>query len=237
MKDKLPLLLLPGSLCDEELFTPQLMYFSSMRPVFVGDYTGAQSIESMADKILARAPKKFALAGLSMGGIVCFEIMRQAPERVEQLALLDTNFRGELPEKLEMRLEQIQAVRSGGLAGLLSLIEGFFFPLYVAPSNRNDAALKSTVLRMAISAGVGEFERQWHALMTRPDSTRTLPKIQCPTLVLCGDQDAMCSPDVHREMADQIDRASLQYIKNCGHLSTLESPLLVNRALGGWLAV
>jgi pimeloyl-ACP methyl ester carboxylesterase len=235
MSIPVPLLLLPGSLCDEQLFRPQLDYFSSQRQVSVGCLAGSDSISGMAAQVLAKAPEKFAVAGLSMGGIVAFEIVRQAPTRVDRLALLDTNPGGEIADRAEVRRQQMDDVSKGGLPVILSLVESFFFPRYVAASRLGSAQLKATVLEMAKNAGVEAFIHQWQALMDRPDSCQTLAEIDCPTLVLCGDEDAMCSPDLHRDMAESINGATLEIINNCGHLSTLEAPNAVNTALDNWL--
>ena len=133
---QLPLIFLPGALCDEALFQPQVERFGADRLVWVSDLSDCDSVEKMAEKILRDAPDTFALAGLSMGGIVAFEIMRCASEKVERLALLDTNPRAESPERKLMRVEQMQTVEAGGVEALLDLVESFYFPRYVSPATR-----------------------------------------------------------------------------------------------------
>ncbi len=231
----LPLILLPGALCDETLFQPQVAHFSADRPVLVGDFSDCDSIQKMAKKILRAAPDTFALAGLSMGGIVAFEIMRCASERVERLALLDTNPRAESSDRKLMRAEQMQTVEAGGVEALLYLVESFYFPRYVSPARLDDESLKGVVMAMARKGGLKAFFEQWQALLGRPDSGHILPRIQCPTLVLCGEHDAMCAPEVHRAMAQEIPDSSLQIVPGSGHLSTLEAPGEVNALLEGWL--
>ena len=170
-----------------------------------------------------------------MGGIVAMEIMRQAPHRVERVALLDTNPGAEHPKYKPTRLHLMEQVRVGGLPVLLSLVEESFFPNYLAATHLHDRSLKDRVLEMTQNAGADTFLRQSKALLERPDSWPTLEQIRCPTLVMCGEKDVMCTPAAHREMAEKIAGAQLEIIKDCGHLSTLEKPDEVNRALDAWL--
>lgn len=237
MTTAIPLLLLPGSLCDKRLFEPQISHFSASRIVTVGDFSGCNTIQAMAVKILSKAPPRFALLGLSMGGIVALEIYRQAPHRVDRLALLNTNPHPQHTESIAIRLQQMADIRIAGRAAMKALVEESFFPRYVARSRLDDRWLKFLVLEMASSAGLAAFDDQWSALINRPDSYDTLLLIDCPTLVLCGDEDQMCSPDIHREMAHLIKTAELKIIEDCGHLSTLEAPTAVNIALQRWLNI
>ena len=201
----------------------------------VGDISLSDSIAAIANDVLQQAPQKFALAGLSMGGIVAMEIMRQAPARVERLALLNTSYGSEPEEKQVIRRQQIEQVNAHGFAGLLKMVEEYYFPFYVAKRHLSNADIKQTVMNMAERAGINAFNNQWNALLHRVDSTETLQKISVPTLVLCGDEDVLCKPKVHREMADLIKNSHLEIIPDCGHLSTLEDPDAVNRALRQWL--
>ena len=230
-----PLLLLPGSLCDATLFQAQLDYFSTQYEISVADISASNSIETIAAKILTMFPGTLALAGLSMGGIIAFELVRQAPKRVERLALLDTNYRAETTEGVVRRNREVEAVRQGGEQALLALIEDIYYPRYVAPLRLSDQALKTVVVNMARNAGVPSFFNQWQALAQRADYTELLSRISCPTLVLCGEDDTMCSSALHRTMVTEIPGAELEVIPNCGHLSTLEAPEAVNQALARWL--
>lgn len=230
----LPLLLLPGSLCTGMLFHAQISAFKDDREVVVADFSNCDSIEAMATKVLMEAPAEFALAGLSMGGIVAFEIFRQAPERIKRIALLDTNPRGELPENVPVRQEQINTVAQGGAESLRTLVSQQLMPKYAFDSEQL-LKLEPLVMEMALEVGTDEFINQWRALASRADSWSTLKDICCPTLILCGIHDALCSEKLHRDMAQEIKHAKLEIIQEAGHLSTLDAPEQVNSALQDWL--
>lgn len=230
----LPLLLLPGSLCTGMLFHAQISAFKDNREVVVADFSNCDSIEAMATKVLMEAPAEFALAGLSMGGIVAFEIFRQAPERIKRIALLDTNPRGELPENVPVRQEQINTVAQGGAESLRTLVSQQLMPKYAFDSEQL-LKLEPLVMEMALEVGTDEFINQWRALASRADSWSTLKDIRCPTLILCGIHDALCSEKLHRDMAQEIKHAKLEIIQEAGHLSTLDAPEQVNSALQDWL--
>jgi pimeloyl-ACP methyl ester carboxylesterase len=181
---------------------------------------------------LATAPPRFALAGLSMGGYIAFEIMRQAPERVARLALLDTGARAEAPEQTERRKVVIALAKSGRYAEVPDIA----FPIYVHRNRHNDMALKQIVRIMAAETGVEAFLRQQQAIISRLDSRPALGAIKCPTLVLVGDGDEATPPELAREIAGAIGGARLEIIANCGHLSTLEQPEKVTAALIDWMS-
>ena len=219
-------LLLPGMLCDHRLWRYQA---DELGPsVHYADTSHDDSFEAMAARVLRDAPPTFGIAGLSMGGILAFEIWRQAPERVTHMALLDTNPQPDTPERRSLRLEQIAKAMSGGLR---ELAVDSLKPLYLAAAHRDDEALLELVLDMAMDLGPEVFERQSQALRNRPDSVPTLDTIDCPALVLCGDEDTLCPPKYHHLMAERIDGARLCIVENCGHLSSLEQPEVVTREL------
>ncbi|MGB5627520.1 MAG: alpha/beta hydrolase, partial [Woeseiaceae bacterium] len=178
------ILLLPGMMCDERLWSHQIAAFDV--PVHVADTSKSDNFADMATQVLAAAPRRFATAGLSMGGILAFEIWRQAPERVTHLALLDTNPHPDAPGRKAIRFEQIAAAASGRLEELA--IESLK-PLYLAEKNRDDETMLKAILDMALELGPEVFERQSLAIMNRPDSTPTLAGISCPTSVICGCED------------------------------------------------
>lgn len=219
-------------MCDATLWGAQMDALGDRCRVAVGDIGGADSIAAIAAQVLAQAPARFSLAGLSMGGIVALEIWRRAPGRIEGLALLDTNFRPDPSERRELRDRQISDVARGDLAAVL---RDELKPNYLARCHRDNTALLDDVLAMGIALGPDVFRRQSLALRDRPDSTATLPDISCPTLVLCGDEDRLCPPELHREMARLIPGAQLEVVSDCGHLSTMEQPDAVNAALLRWL--
>jgi pimeloyl-ACP methyl ester carboxylesterase len=233
MADKRKLILLPGLLCTEALWGPQVEALSDLAEISVADLTGADSMRGMADSVLAGAPGGFALAGLSMGGYVAQEIMRIAPGRVERLALLDTSARADTAERREARLEQIRMAREDQFD---EVVETRFIPAMMNPANPFGPMLRATVRAMCDSVGPKAFVRQQTAIMNRPDSRADLPRIACPTLVLCGRQDQPTPAELHEEMAAAIPGARLVVIEDCGHLAPIERPDEVNSAMREWLA-
>ena len=231
MTEPLPILLIPGLLCSPRLYGEQMPELWRFGPIVIADHTRDDSVGGIARRILASAPPRFALVGLSMGGYTAFEIMRRAPDRVVRLALLDTSARPDTPEASERRRAQIGLVHSGHFAEVVDQL----FPLWVHRTRRNDEPLRRTVRLMAEETGPQAFARQQMAIMTRPDSRPDLAAIRCPTLVLVGDGDEATPPDRAAEMANGIAAARLVTIPECGHLSPLERPQHVTRALVEWL--
>lgn len=219
-------LFLPGMMCDARQWVEQEADIS--QPVYHADTRKHDSMTEMARSVLQDAPEQFAMVGLSMGGILAFEIWRQAPNRVTHLALLDTNPHAESPERQTLRLQQIAEAASGRLRELA--IESLK-PLYLAQAHREDDKLLGTILDMAMGLGADVFGTQSLALRGRIDSVPTLASISCPALVLCGDEDTLCPVAYHELMAAEIPNARLQVIENCGHLSSLEQPRAVTSAL------
>jgi pimeloyl-ACP methyl ester carboxylesterase len=227
-----PLLLLPGLLCNELLWEPQVRGLGEHTQIQVADLTRGESIAEMASHALAQAPwPAFAVAGLSMGGYVAMEVMRRAPERIAKLALLDTSARPETPAATERRMHHIALAERD-----IELAAREFFPLLVHPDRAEDDTLLERLLTMARAVGKEAFIRQQHAIMGRADSRAWLAAIACPTLVLCGRQDVLCTVAMHEEIADRIPIARLVIIENCGHLPTWEEPEATNSALRVWLA-
>jgi len=231
LPDPLPIVLIPGLTCSARLYAGQIPALWRFGPVTVADQTRDDSMAAIARRILAGAPPRFALAGLSMGGYIAFEIMRQSPQRVAKLALLDTGARAEAPEQTERRKVVIALAKSGRYAEVPEIA----FPLYVHRNRHDNATLKQTVRMMAAETGVEAFLRQQQAIIGRPDSRPELGAIKCPTLVLVGDGDEATPPELAREIASAIGGARLVVIADCGHLSTLEQPEKVTAALVDWM--
>jgi pimeloyl-ACP methyl ester carboxylesterase len=230
---RVPLVLLPGMMCDARLFGPQLQALAGVADIWVGDITRQRTTEALAEAVLRQAPfDRFALAGLSMGGIVAMAMVSQAPERIARLGLLDTNHLAEAPERQALRQPQIDRALAGELR---SVLIDEMKPNYLAPEHRNDGALLDLVLAMGLDLGPRVFERQSLALRDRPDASATLQRYEGPTLLLCGEHDRLCPPERHRTMAGLLRHADLTVVKGAGHLTTLEAPLAVNAALERWL--
>ena len=227
-----PLLLIPGLMCTGDLFRDQIVALSHERPVMVANHRRADSVKEIAAQILRAAPPRFALAGLSMGGYIAFEIMRNAPQRVERLALMDTSAAPDTPEASEARLTRIAAAREGRLLE----VGGSMFAGLGAPAHAGDAALKRRHMQMAEETGAEAFIRQQTAIMSRTDSRPTLGAIAVRTLVLVGQEDGLTPPAAAKVIADGIDGARLVVVPDCGHLATLEQPRAATQAFAEWLA-
>lgn len=226
-----PLVLVPGMMCDARLFTPQIAAFSGQRHLFLASAAGHDSIAAMATSILDAAPARFALCGLSMGGIIAMEMLRQAPDRVDRIALLDTNPLAEKDEVKTRRAPQMEAVRRGDLAAVM---QEQVMPNYLSPGHQLPAVL-DLCLDMALGLGAQVFLDQSRALMDRRDQCETLRQAAMPALVLCGRDDALCPLERHDLMAGLIPGSTLEVIENAGHLPTLEQPEQTNAALLRWL--
>ncbi len=226
-----PLVFLPGMMCDSRLFGPQIKHFGRERAIHLPPLTRHDTVEAMAKEVLLHAPERFALAGLSMGGIVAMEVIRRAPERVSRLALMDTNALAETPQYAANREPQIARV----MAGLLpEVMRDEMKPNYLAPGDHRGPVL-DLVLEMAMDLGEGVFVRQSRALQRRPDQQNTLRRITVPTLVLCGAHDTLCPIQRHEFIATMIPNASLSVIPGAGHLPTLETPDAVITEMQAWL--
>jgi len=231
------LLLLPGLLCDAAVWTPVLPHLDRAVQCRIPDYSNATSLVAMAERVLADAPPTFALAGHSMGGRVALEIVRQARERVSRLALLDTGFR---PRPTGAAGEEEKARRLALLAlaraqGMRAMAREWVRPM-VHPDRLADVALIDTILDMFERRTPAEFAGQIEALLARPDATPLVRSIRCPTLVLCGRDDAWSTLAQHEEMAVLMPGARLAVVERCGHMAPMERPDGVGGALIAWLA-
>jgi len=220
-------------MCDSRLCCPQIVALGYERAVMVAPLTGASSVGALAASVLEAAPAKFALAGLSMGGIVAMEVLARAPDRVTRLALMDTNCLPETPQVAAAREPHIVGVQAGRLA---EVMREEMKPRYLAPGPRRLDVL-NIVLEMAMDLGPQVFVAQSRALQRRHDQQSTLRRARLPTLVLCGEHDALCPVQRHEFMAEIIPDSSLAVIPEAGHLPTLEQPDATTDALRHWLTL
>lgn len=224
-------MLVPGLLCSPRLYAEQLPALWRFGPVTVASHHHDDSVAAIASRILDSAPARFGLVGLSMGGYLAFEIMRQAADRVSRLALLNTSARPDTAEQTQHRREQIALARDGRFTEVIEDL----YPRWVRAARHDDVALRKVVHQMADETGPEAFTRQQTAIMNRPDSRGGLGAIDCPTLIVAGAEDEVTTPEHGAEMADGIPKARLVVVPECGHLSTLEQPVAVTHALMDWL--
>jgi pimeloyl-ACP methyl ester carboxylesterase len=231
MDNTMPILLVPGLVSSPRIFAPVIPALWKYGPVMVANHVRDDNMGAIARRILAEAPPRFALAGHSMGGYIAFEIMRQAPQRVAKLALINTQARPDTPETSERRRGQMARAKAGEFHAILDEL----FPLFVHPSRRDNADLRKLMRDMGDDIGADGFVRQQTAVIGRADSRPTLAGISCPTLVLTSDEDNTIPNKLSVEIADGIPGAKLTIIADCGHLSQVEQPQAVAAALVEWL--
>ncbi len=230
------LVFIPGLLCDATVWAFQKAALSGVAEIQVAELPECDSLGAMAEAIIDTAPERFSLAGHSMGGRVALEVMRRVPHRVDRLALMDTGYErlpaGEAGEREAAgRHRMVAKARELGMRAMgLAWLQGMLHPRRLA-----DSTLVASILEMIERRTPDDYAAQTRAMLSRPDATSVLGEIACPTLVLCGHEDAWSPVDRHRRMAALIPGSTLTIIEDCGHMSTLEQPEAVTEALAGWL--
>lgn len=224
------LVLIPGLLCDERLWQDQVTNLTDVCRPHVADISQDNSIEAMAKRVLAKAPERFILIGLSMGGYVSFEIMRQAPERVICLALIDTMARLDDDESIELRKGLIKLAEEGRFVGVTPRL----LPNIIYKDKLN-TPIADEIINMAARLGKETFIRQQTAIITRDDSIPTLATIKVPTLIIVGEEDKRTPPEESRIMVETIPNAELHMLPKCGHLPPLELPQVTTTLLKEWI--
>jgi pimeloyl-ACP methyl ester carboxylesterase len=223
------IVMVPGLLCSPQIWAPQQDALWPYASVQIASTLGADTIEEIAASVLASAPPHFQLAGISLGGYICFEMWRQAPERIERLALLDTSARPDVPDQSAGRRQMVATAEKNYLA---TAVDGLMAVLH--PTRHDDPQLRKVNEQMARSVGLAGFKSQTEAAITRPDSRPTLPGIRIPTLVMVGDADALTPRHLSEEIVAGIPDARLVDIPESGHGSTIEQPDFVNAELVSW---
>lgn len=225
------LVLVPGMLCDTELFSPQLESLRTALDVHVADITRDDSLERMAEQILDEIRGPFALLGFSMGGYVAQTLIRRAPRRVTRLALLATNARGDLERQKVIRRAQVAAVEAGGFDAVVDQLIAAMMPAHRSVA----MGLAATVRAMMSRVGPEAFVKQTRAVIARADNRQGLPEIRVPVVCIVGEDDGITPPKVHQEMVDRVPGAKLVLLARCGHFSTLEQPGETIEAIRDWL--
>lgn len=220
--------LLPGLLCDRTIWSEQSAVLSEFADVVIPQFGYAASIPSMAQLVLDSAPNRFAIAGHSMGGRVALEVFRMAPGSVERLALLDTGVHPRAVGEETKRGELVALARSHGMEALAAR----WLPPMLHPDH---AALLGPLTEMVKRSTPEMFANQQKALLDRPEARTVLNAIRCPTLVLCGRQDTWSPVSQHEEIAAAIPQSKLVIVEECGHMSPVEQPKAVTKALREWL--
>lgn len=228
---KTPVVFLPALLCNAGLFIHQIKTMESECDFYVPDLGLDENVSDAAARVLKRAPDRFVLGGISMGGYVALEIMRQAPERVRGLILADTNAHADPEAAREKRLKAIETAREKGIEPLIkpTLLD------IIAPEHRSNDVTRHILERMAELTGVDKYVNEQKTIMSRPDSTASIGKIDCPVLVVGGEKDALSPPDALDAMTRLIPRAAHVVIRNAAHLPPLENPAAFTAALRAFI--
>ncbi len=223
--------MVPGMMCDERIFSPQIEELSKNIEVTVADISNFSSVSELASDVLKKAPKSFSLLGHSMGGIVAMEIYSQEPKRIEKLILMDTNPKAELDEVKLKREPQIREVNKGKL---LEVMRDEMKPNYLAESE-NKRSVLNVCMDMALTLGPDVFINQSRALQSRLDQQNTIQSIKIPVLIMCGSEDKLCPVERHEMMHNMISDSDLIIINNAGHMPTLEQPRETTEVIKEWL--
>lgn len=227
------LILLPGLACDAGLWQDLLPALGGTPPLHISDvHTRCASLPAMAAALLAQTPGPLLLAGASMGGMLALEAWRQAPQRVQGLALLGSSARADTPELLALRSQAIELFAAGRMEEVLRANVLFAFH----PLGARRPGLVDDYLAMVQRAGAAQLIAQNRAVMAREDRRADLPRIRCPVLVACGEADQIAPPEHSREIAAAIAGARLEIVPGAGHMLTMEQPARVARLLRDWLA-
>jgi pimeloyl-ACP methyl ester carboxylesterase len=226
------LVLLPGLLNTRRVFEPQIEALSDIADCVVPELWRHDTIGAMADATLALAPPTFALVGFSMGGYVAFEVLRRATQRVERLALMDTQAVPDSTESTRRRRALLDQTKIGRFHG----VQRSLLPQLVHPRHVNDDTISQPIFDMAQEIGADGFVREQRAIIDRADSRPLLVDIGVPTVVIVGRQDQVTPLPRSEEMAADIANSRLVVLEECGHMSPLEKPAEVTAALRRWLS-
>lgn len=233
-----PLLLLPGMMCDERLFHPLTTALGANYPCVTADLTTHDDWSALAAAVLRKAPPRFDLLGVSMGGALALELCALCPERVARLIVLDANPHADTEERAQGRLALLKHLDRHGLHALMweKLLPNYLAANHPAAGEADkDSAVLSLCWQMADHLGEAVYHRQTKALLSRSSRLSDLANFQAPTLILRGDGDRVCPASYHRALADALPNADYVEIANAGHLPTLEAPAATSEIIQKWL--
>ena len=228
----LTLFLLPGLMCDADVWKHQQTHLADLARIVIPDFRGFDSLQAMAEIVLQTAPDQFAVAGHSMGGRVALELWNLAPARVCKLALLETGADPLAAGEASKRQALIDLALNSGMQAVADT----WLPPMLHPNNRHDRRLLDAITTMILRASVEDFVKQMHALIRRPDASGYLKHISCPTLLLAGRHDNLYPVTQHEQMLNEIANARLVVLEDTGHMAPMENPEAVTATLRSWLS-
>ncbi len=230
MTDPSELVLLSGMLGDHTVWADVAADLADVAHSSFPRIDRADTITALAAAVLAEAPERFALAGHSLGGIVALQVVRDAPERVTRLALVNTSGRGASPAQLESWAQLTTRTRAGEFAAVAQELGR-----HTLPESRREPGLVARNVAMADTVGAAGLVQQLEAQSTRPDSRAALGTVAVPTLVVSGALDHVCAPALQEELAAGIPGARLVVLETAGHMSPLETPHELAATFRQWL--
>jgi pimeloyl-ACP methyl ester carboxylesterase len=222
-----------GTLCDASLFHHQMKAFQDFAQCTVADHSSAVDLKKLAENILKSVAGDFSVMGLSYGGIIAFELWRQAPHRLKRIILLNTTHK---PPSEATRALQHKLVDMACQGKFREITSDILKDAMLHPDHATNQSLRQLILQMAMNTGREKFINQVKSQLGRPDSTPDLPNIKCPVLIITGREDKICTPQIHAAMAALIPNSTLSIVEHCGHLSTLEQPQKVAERIEQWWA-
>jgi len=226
----LPLLFLNGTGCDARIMAQIAPQLGNIKVIYA-PMSGTQTAADQASFILAQAPEKFALAGFSLGALVAFEMLAQAPHRVKKLLLINANPRPDRPENAKIRRKAIADFRKNGASG-------FIIPnwsLQVAPISLAHQQLQDLVIDMAAKVGQAALADQAEIAINRTDNRQRLRNLDVPVTIIYGEQDQICPPDMRAECFAAFKKATMIEVKNAGHFVLIEQPDIMAHHFRNWL--
>jgi len=222
------LLLLPGTLCDERLFAHQRRALRLMVRIEVGNLHTLDQPAAWVARLLERLPPRFSVAGFSLGGLLALEILRQAPSRVERLALVASNARGASLRGQRRSAQLWRRWRIGGPQGVMKDA----LPQYFAKRAQRHHRLVADMARRTPGAAA-KAQFQWAA--ARPEGHSVLAGFTGPLCVVSGMRDKLCPHAWQQEIATLKPHAQWTALPRVGHFLPLEAPAPLSRALAQWL--
>jgi pimeloyl-ACP methyl ester carboxylesterase len=220
----LPIVWIPGHLCGPWLYAPQLGAFGGGRDTILADTAQDDNLGAMAERLLAAAPERFVVAGLSMGGMVAMEVLARAPERLAGAVLMDTDPSRARAKEVEWRGGLLTRARSAGLDAYV----GKFVDRFYLHDAAVAARLGGLTRQMMSETPMAVARAQARALDTRREMVPLIAGYAGPVEVIVGGEDKVCPPLLHGPIAEALPGAVYTKIPGCGHLATLEAPAAVN---------
>ena len=231
MSDRPFVFLLPGMLCDAEVWRAQIAALQSDHELCIPVFRGFSSLEAMALHVLSLAPARFSIVAHSMGGRVAMELMRLAPERIRHFIVMDMGVHPVTAQETVRNRLLMQLAVDGGLEA----VADSWIPFMIHPDRHHDDALKHRIKAMVLRNDIEDLRGQLQAAQDRADQAQYLAGISHKVFIVCGDSDNWNPPQLHQSMQEALAGSELVIIVGCGHMTPMEKPAEVNALLLHWL--